>query len=57
MNTAEQPYTRLASTPENRQPEQSASLPQRYADWISYAVAVVQQAVPTSVDFTSDSEF
>ena len=57
MTTPETPYTRLATSPENHQPDQSASLPQRCADWISYAVAVTQQAAPTAgADFLSDSE-
>ncbi|MBH8570776.1 hypothetical protein KB206_17920 [Microvirga sp. STS02] len=45
-------YTSLTASPENHQPDQPASLPQRCADWISYAVAVIQQAAPTAADFT-----
>ncbi|WP_457070679.1 hypothetical protein [Hymenobacter sp. UYAg731] len=51
MTTPETPYTRLVTSPENHQPEPPASLPQRYADWISYAVAVIQQAAPTAAEF------
>ena len=50
MNTVELPYTSLSATPANHQPEQSVSLPQRCADWISYA-AQIQQAAPTAADF------
>ena len=52
MTRADQPYTSLTNTPENQQPEQPAGQPPRHADWISYAVAVVQQAAPTAADFT-----
>ncbi|MCI1189966.1 hypothetical protein MON38_21285 [Hymenobacter sp. DH14] len=51
MTVVETHYTSLAASPENHQPEQPASLPQRCADWISYAVAVIQQAAPTAADF------
>ena len=52
MTISETPYTSLSAAAENHQPEQPASLPQRCADWISYAVAVIQQAAPTAADFT-----
>ncbi|GAB2853230.1 hypothetical protein [Hymenobacter ruber] len=52
MTAAETHYTSLAASTDNHQPEQPASLPQRCADWISYAVAVIQQAAPTAADFT-----
>ena len=52
MATDEMHYTSLAASTETRQPEQPASLPQRCADWISYAVAVIQQATPGPADFT-----
>ena len=52
MSATEAIYTSLSASPENHQPEQPASLPQRCADWISYAVAVIQQAAPTATDFT-----
>ena len=52
MPNDEQRYTSLTDTAENHQPEPPASLPQRCADWISYAVAVVPQAAPTAADFT-----
>jgi hypothetical protein len=52
MTTNEAIYTPLTASSENHQPEQPASLPQRHADWISYAVAVIQQAAPTATDFT-----
>ncbi|GAB3875397.1 hypothetical protein GCM10028824_30680 [Hymenobacter segetis] len=48
-------YTTLTASTENHQPEQPASLPQRHADWISYAVAVIQQAAPTASDFTEST--
>ena len=48
-------YTSLTASTENHQPEQPASLPQRCADWISYAVAVIQQAAPTAADFTEST--
>ncbi|MDO7851193.1 hypothetical protein [Hymenobacter convexus] len=57
MTTQEKPYTSLAAAVESHQPEQPASLPQRCADWISYAVAVVQQAAPTNgAGYSSDSD-
>jgi len=52
MTIPETHYTSLSASSENHQPEQPASLPQRYADWISYAVAVVQQAAPTAFELT-----
>jgi len=48
MTISETPYTSLSASSENHQPEPPVSLPQRCADWISYAVAVIQQAAPTS---------
>lgn len=51
MNTVESPYTSLSATPATQQPEPPASLPQRCADWISYAVAQIRQAAPTAADF------
>ncbi|GAA4039672.1 hypothetical protein GCM10022409_26780 [Hymenobacter glaciei] len=50
MNTSNDHYTSLTAAANKHQPEEPA--PQRYADWISYAVAVVQQAAPTTPDFT-----
>ena len=52
MATDEMHYTSLSAAAENHQSEPLTSLPQRCADWISYAVAVVQQAAPTAADFT-----
>ena len=52
MTTSETPYTSLSASPENHQSEPLASLPQRCADWISYAVAMIQQVAPTAADFT-----
>ena len=51
MAPDEMHYTSLSASAENQQPEQPASLPQRCADWISYAVAVIQQATPNAADF------
>ena len=51
MTIPETHYTSLSASSENHQPEQPASLPQRYADWISYAVAVIQQAASTAASF------
>lgn len=50
---------RQTGTPENNsQPEQrEAAKPSRHADWISYAVAVTQQAPSTGTNFSTDSEF
>ena len=55
MTTTETHYTSLTASAENHQPEPPASLPQRCADWISYAVAVIQQAAPTAADFTEST--
>ena len=55
MTTTETHYTSLTASAENHQPEPPASLPQRCADWISYAVAVIQQAAPTATDFTEST--
>jgi hypothetical protein len=52
MTANEVIYTSFTASPENHQPDQPASLPQRCADWISYAVAVTQQAAPAAADFT-----
>ena len=52
MTISEDHYTSSAGPSESCQSEQSASLPQRCADWISYAVAMIQQAAPTAADFT-----
>ena len=57
MPNDEQQYTSLTNTAENHQSEQPVPLSQRCADWISYAVAVVQQAAPTAADFSSDPKF
>ncbi|MDO7849054.1 hypothetical protein Q5H92_22005 [Hymenobacter sp. M29] len=57
MTTKEVIYTNLSAFPEIQQTEQPAASSQRCADWISYAVAVTQQAAPTAADFSSDSGF
>ena len=51
MTILEDHYTGSAGPSENCQSEQPASLPQRCADWISYAVAVIQQAASTAASF------
>ena len=51
MTISETPYTSLSAAAENHQLEPPTSLPQRCADWISYAVAVIQQAAPGPADF------
>jgi hypothetical protein len=57
MTTANDHYTPLANSPANKQPEHPVPPPPRYADWMSYAVAVTQQAAPTAATgFSSDSE-
>lgn len=52
MTIPEDHYTSPTGPSENCLPEQPASLPQRCADWISYAVVVIQQAAPTASEFT-----
>ncbi|MDB5269138.1 MAG: hypothetical protein JWP58_2178 [Hymenobacter sp.] len=52
MTANEATCASLTASIENHQPEQPASLSQRCADWISYAVAVIQQAAPSATDFT-----
>ncbi|WP_460609654.1 hypothetical protein [Hymenobacter terrigena] len=55
MTANEVVYTSLTASTENHQPEPPASRPQRHADWISYAVAVIQQAAPTATNFTEST--
>ena len=57
MTSDQQPYTSLTSPAEKQQPEAPAAQSPRHADWISYAVAVTQQAAPTATDFSSNLEF
>ena len=40
-----------AGTPEGSPQPPPAAAPERHTDWMSYAVALIQQAAPTAADF------
>ncbi|UOQ97787.1 hypothetical protein MUN81_21490 [Hymenobacter sp. 5317J-9] len=54
MTTPEE-YRPLAAgpaQPSSQPPQPETPQPPRFTDWISYGVAVIQQAAPTAADFT-----